>query len=161
MFGSVLLLRSLAAKKTFGATVCTEPSLGFSTRFWLTLLTTRIRSITGLKSKPKFEPLRAEVSTGPICVATPVAVLMPYNRFMLPRAYNRPLAGRKSMPRMTSLGCRPLSAIPLRRAFGAALSQVTSVCDWETPKTSSAEAEDAVMPTPATTAAVTIAVFPR
>ena len=51
------------------------PVSGLSRKFWPVLLTTRMRSTVGLKSKPNSVPLSAGAkAAAPTCVATPVAV---------------------------------------------------------------------------------------
>jgi len=71
-------------------------------------------------------------------VAAPVAVLSVYRRPLEATAYNRPSAGRKSMPSRVSLPCRPEIATLVRTVAGASRLNETSLWLAVTAKTSPA-----------------------
>ena len=65
--------------------------------------------MVGLKSNPKEVPFNT-VSNGPVptAVAAPEAILIVYNLLLLPNAYNCPVTGRMSIPKIVSLICNPV-----------------------------------------------------
>ena len=76
-------------------------------------LTTRMRSLVGLKSKPKSEPLTGCESV-PTTVAAPVPTLIVKSRAAVPvtpRPKSWPVAGRKSIPWSDSPPPRPVTGV--------------------------------------------------
>jgi hypothetical protein len=85
-----------------------------------------MRSTVGLKSKPNDVPVNAGASGVPIRVAAPVTGLMRYNWLALLTPYSSRLAGRTSMPTITSPDARLESATVRSGAPGLAELKVRS-----------------------------------
>ena len=74
------------------------PSLGFNLMFCPVLLTTRILSTVGLKSKPKDAPANVKLPAAPTAATAPEERFTVYNLLAEVSAYNCPFTGLKSIP---------------------------------------------------------------